>query len=703
MANIQVAIDGPAGSGKSSICKMVAERLNFTHIDTGALFRAITLYALSKKIDLTKEENYFFLNEIRLNYKDNKIYLNNKDVSKEIRESDVTKNVSQVSKIKSVRNKVLDIEREIASKGNILMDGRDIGSVVLPNAQVKIFLTASIEARALRRFKELEAKGENITMEAVLEDIKIRDEKDSTREIAPLKQASDAILVDTTNMTISEVCDKIIEIVRNKVGIIMGLEEKEITSMDDVEFGKRHRKGDIIEAKVVEVKDDVCYLDVNMFTEGRIYLNHFTLDKTQKSLKNLVSIGDTIKVEITEIKEEETDGLILCSRLKLLRNEKFKEIEELAKEGTPVKVVVAKEVLGDNADNKNVLKGYVCDFEGVNVFMPRSQVYGKCVIGDEIEGIFIEAEAKKQKAIFSSREYKQKEMQELQANELQSLHEGDIKEVTVVKIVPYAAFVKFDYVQAKLPLAEVSHSYINSIEDELHVNDKIEVKIIQIKNDKIIVSRKACLKTPMELFVEEHKVGDVLTGKVVKKLEDGRGLILEIAKDVKGLLRKVDYSHNPKDNYAAYVKLDDEIQVQITNIDAKNARISLSRKSLIDNPWSRVEAKKGEVTKAVVSEIINDDSEDKFAGLVVTCYGVDGFIPIKEALEVNAKGKLSDYYAVGDEVIAIVTYINPREWKLNLSINRYKKEEENKKTQSLLDKQDDSMPTIGDIINADLK
>ena len=124
---------------------------------------------------------------------------------------------------------------------------------------------------------------------------------------------------------------------------------------------------------------------------------------------------------------------------------------------------------------------------------------------------------------------------------------------------------------------------------------------------------------------------------------------------------------------------------------------------MIDNPWSRVEAKKGEVTKAVVSEIINDDIEDKFAGLVVTCYGVDGFIPIKEALEVNAKGKLSDYYAVGDEVIAIVTYINPREWKLNLSINRYKKEEENKKTQSLLDKQDDSMPTIGDIINADLK
>ena len=168
MSNIQVAIDGPAGSGKSSICKIVAKELNFTHIDTGAMFRAITLYALREKADLTVENSYDFLADIRLSYQDNKIYLNGEDVSQEIRESDVTKNVSQVSKMKVVRDRMLIWERELASQGNILMDGRDIGSVVLPKADVKIYLTASVEARAKRRYDELIAKGQDVKFEDVL-------------------------------------------------------------------------------------------------------------------------------------------------------------------------------------------------------------------------------------------------------------------------------------------------------------------------------------------------------------------------------------------------------------------------------------------------------------------------------------------------------------------------------------------------------
>ena len=687
MSNIQVAIDGPAGSGKSSICKIVAKELNFTHIDTGAMFRAITLYALREKADLTVENSYDFLADIRLSYQDNKIYLNGEDVSQEIRESDVTKNVSQVSKMKVVRDRMLIWERELASQGNILMDGRDIGSVVLPKADVKIYLTASVEARAKRRYDELIAKGQDVKFEDVLNDIKVRDEKDSTRAIAPLKMASDAILVDTTNMTIAEVCAQIIKIVKNKVGSIMSQEEKEITSMDEVEFGKRLRKGQVVTGTVVAVEDNVCYLDLHDFTEGQIYLDHFTLDKTQTSLKHLVSVGDEVQVEITEIKEGEVSGEILCSRLRLLRAEKFNSLEPLVTDKTPIKVKVVSKV----KDNK----GYQVNYEGINLFMPQSQAPKKCEIGMELEGILLEVNPEKARAIFSAREYENSMFEANRQAELATIHEGDVLEGTVVKILPFACFVKFNYVQAMLRLSEISHTFINKIEDVLKVGDKVTVKVISVKNDKVVVSRKAVLPTPFASYVAEHKVGEKVTGKVVNKLP--YGILVELAPNVKGLLHQSEYSWNPNDNYQAYVKVDDEIEVIISNIDVEKERISLSRKAMLDNPWSRVKAKVGDVCDCKITEITED-------GLKVETLGVDGFIPTAAVLAKDAKGKLEDFYAVGDEVKAIITEIKPREWVLRLSIRRLKSLEEKAEMQKYLDEnQDNSNVTLGDMFKDILK
>ncbi len=683
---IQIAIDGPAGSGKSSICKLVAKELNFTHIDTGAMFRAITLYALRKKIDLTNEDEYDFLDDIKLSYKANKIYLNSEDVSTLIRKADVTNNVSQVSKIKKVREKMLVLERDLASEGNVLMDGRDIGSVVLPDADVKIYLTASVEARAKRRYAELKLKNENITLDEVKEDIIIRDKKDSTREIAPLKQASDAILVDTTNMTISEVCEQIIKIVKDKVGNIMN-EEKEITSMDEVEFGKKLRKGQIVKGVVVAVDDNVCYLDLHEFTEGQIYLDHFTLDKTQTSLKHLVSVGDEIEVEITEIKEGDASGEILCSRLRLLRNEKFNNLVSLVETKEPITVKVTQ-VLKDN-------KGYLVDYEGISLFMPRSQAPRNVNLNTELEGILLEVNPAKGRAVFSSRAYESSVLAQNKDAELQSIHEGDVISGEVVRILPFACFIKLNYVQAILRLSEVSHTYINKIEDVLKVGDKIEVKVLSIKNGKISVSRKALLPTPFEAYVNEHKVGETIKGKVVSKLP--YGILVELAPNVKGLLHQSEYSWNPNDNYQAYVKLEDEVEVVISNIDLAKQRISLSRKALLDNPWARVKAKVGDVCDCKIEEVTED-------GLKVSTLGVDGFIPNSAILDKDDKGKVSDYYSNGDSVKAIITEIKPREWVLRLSVRRLKAMEEKKEMEKYLDENNDSSNvTLGDMFKDILK
>lgn len=216
MENFVVAIDGPAGSGKSSISKLVSEKLGFVHIDTGAMYRAVTLEALRLDIDLADETQYGFLDEISVVYMDNKIYLNGKDVSKKIRSKDVTNNVSIPSMIKKVRTKMVDYQRESAKQGLVLMDGRDIGTTVLPNADVKIFLTASAEVRAERRLKEIIESGGKTDYNVVLEEIKARDFKDSTREISPLAKASDAILLDTSFMSIDEVVQEIIKIINDK-------------------------------------------------------------------------------------------------------------------------------------------------------------------------------------------------------------------------------------------------------------------------------------------------------------------------------------------------------------------------------------------------------------------------------------------------------------------------------------------------------
>ena len=213
MKNFVVAIDGPAGSGKSSISKMVAEKMGFIHIDTGAMYRAVTLEALNRNVDVNNEAEFEFLNETKIAYLNGIIYLNGKDVSEEIRSTVVTNNVSAVSKHKFVRDKMVDYQRASASVGKVLMDGRDIGTVVLPNANVKIFLTASPEVRAQRRYDEIIAKGGQVEYDVILEEIKLRDYKDSTREISPLKQAQDAILIDTSHLTIDEVVEKISKLI----------------------------------------------------------------------------------------------------------------------------------------------------------------------------------------------------------------------------------------------------------------------------------------------------------------------------------------------------------------------------------------------------------------------------------------------------------------------------------------------------------
>lgn len=218
-----IAVDGPSGAGKSTMAKKLARALGFLYVDTGAIYRTLGLFALRQGISPEDEAavaQLLPMVSIRLDYGEDwvqKMYLNGEDVTDAIRTPEVSTAASQISAIPGVRDFLMDMQRDLAKQGNVIMDGRDIGTVVLPDADVKIFLTASAEDRARRRFEELAARGSGTDYETVLADIRERDHRDSTRSAAPLRQAEDALLVDTTGNSMEESFEVLLQTVREKL------------------------------------------------------------------------------------------------------------------------------------------------------------------------------------------------------------------------------------------------------------------------------------------------------------------------------------------------------------------------------------------------------------------------------------------------------------------------------------------------------
>ena len=209
-----IAIDGPAGAGKSTIARLLAKRKGYVYVDTGAMYRALALYFLEQGIRPEDREAVVDAcrkAEVAISYEDGvqQIYLNGRNVTSQIREEAVGNMASVTSAIPEVRARLLDLQRQLAKEQDVVMDGRDIGTHVLPEAQVKVYLTASVETRADRRYKELTEKGVSCDYEEIARDIHERDERDMNREVAPLRQAEDAVLVDSSDMTIEEVVEKI--------------------------------------------------------------------------------------------------------------------------------------------------------------------------------------------------------------------------------------------------------------------------------------------------------------------------------------------------------------------------------------------------------------------------------------------------------------------------------------------------------------
>lgn len=209
-----IAIDGPSGAGKSTVAKLLSKKLDFEYIDTGAMYRAFAYKFYINNIEINEENINKVLLETTIDYNNSNVYLDGENVEGKIRNEQISRLASEISKLQPVREKLVSLQRQIASTKNIVIDGRDITTVVFPNAEFKFYITASAQTRAIRRYKEHINKGENVILEEIVDDINKRDHNDMTRENSPLKIAEDAIIIDTSELSIDEVINKLINIIK---------------------------------------------------------------------------------------------------------------------------------------------------------------------------------------------------------------------------------------------------------------------------------------------------------------------------------------------------------------------------------------------------------------------------------------------------------------------------------------------------------
>ncbi|MFA5692057.1 MAG: S1 RNA-binding domain-containing protein [Acholeplasmataceae bacterium] len=459
--------------------------------------------------------------------------------------------------------------------------------------------------------------------------------------------------------------------------------------MSDFIFPKR---GQIVEGEVFQVKKNVVIISFNAATEGTIYREYYD-NPAPEDLRTVVKVGDKIRAKVTNVSEGDDSSVILLSRLPLIKESKLEILSEAYEEK---KIIEAKVI---KAQSKGLILGY----EGFEMFLPYTLLDFELkdkkeeLINTKLEVVIEEFKpslrrpriiASRRPIYEALRALEFEKRQQLRHDELETIKTGDVLTGTIDSIEKHAAFVKFKHVSGMLRISQVSHYRLNEVEDVLKIGDEVTVKVIKKEGNRLDLSMKALLPTPYEAYFADHKVGDKVSGIVVSKLPFG--VIVEVSKDVKGLLHRNEYSWNPQDNFDAYLKIGDNIDVVIMSIDKKNEKFSLSKKTLEHNPWAKLKLRVGDVIETRIEEVTED-------GLKVSYESVDGFIPTKEAHN-DPKVNVLDYYEVGTKVNATVTDFNRNQWILKLSVKRNQQTIERKEIEKYLDKPEAETITIGDLI-----
>lgn len=687
----KIAIDGPAGAGKSTIAKIIAKKLNIEYIDTGAMYRAVTLKALRLGVDMEDENAYGFLETTVLDICNGRFIMDGEDVSEAIRTVEVTENVSTPSKIGVVRSYLVDYQRKISDSKSVIMDGRDIGTVVLPNAELKIYLIASVECRAKRRMLEREQSGIFKSLEETMLEIETRDHKDSTRKISPLKCAEDAIVVDSSDMTIDEVVSEIIKLV-NERGLIKMSEKNE-----------KYYVGQTVTGTVTGVNSNAIYLEIEEGVKAVIYANDLLEVPGKLYLEYSEGAEYTAQVKSIGKDKKNPNVVVLYLSTKLAYEKEQAEAKEKALQEKIAQFHAIKEA--DEVINAKVLRttknGAELLYNNTKLFLSYkhsslSEDALKQLKGEEIPVIVLYVNEERHFISVSQIAAEKKQKRLAKEAAYGALEVGQVVEGEVVSILAYGAIVKLGLVSGLLHASEIDHFPVKDVKKVLSVGKKVTVKVIKIDEEKIGLSMKALTTHPWEVLKEKYHVGDVFEGTVKKIIP--AGLIIELTPEYSGLMPKMEYSWLVNEKYDGVVNEGDKILVKVMNIDDKKFRVSLSHRETVENAWSGIKLRKGEIVEV---EVVRDVER----GAEVTYKTVTGFLPVNEVSSAKRVTNVTDEFAAGTKVNAMVLECDPNRAKLVVSVKAIEVAKERESFDSYMkeQEQENTGSTIGDLLGDALK
>lgn len=671
-----ITIDGPSGAGKSTVAKLIADKLGFKYLDTGAMYRSVTLYMIENQVDIKNEEEVInALNKLNIGFDSNyRIYLDSQDITEDIRKEKVVKFVSEVSAISSVRQKMVDLQRDIAKEGNYILDGRDAGSVVFPNADYKFYLEASLEERAKRRYKEELSKEVDISFEAVKESIKKRDKYDSNRKDSPLVVPENAIIIDTTNMTIDEVAEEITDIFLNKKTIsIFDINSDNLRNREGImednnlsneqerneflkaveEFGEgdnnnSYKVGNIVKGKIEKFDDSDVFINLNYKVEGKINRSEFEREPY---------IGEELEALIDSVDND--NGYFILSKAKLDKRRAQFVIEDAIKNNKSVKGIVKEVIKG----------GFNISIMGYQAFCPFSQIEINKGIKDE-EHIGKEYDfriiKKKGKDIVVSRRAYQEEKQNSNIETfLNNLKEGDIINGKVKNIERYGAFIGItEGLDGFLYRENMSWAKIINPKDIITRGEERAFKVLSIDREKhrVDLGLKQLENDSWVQFIEEYHVGDIIKGEVtnIKKF----GAFVKVYDDVEGLIHISDLSWNSHVNSPSdFVKKGAYLECKILAIDVPERKLTLGLKQAQENPWDTVsrDFPVKSIVKCKPKRILKNFAVFELPN------GLEGICDIGDFDWINSIVNIKDYIKENEYIDMVILSIDRDKQRIKLS------------------------------------
>lgn len=658
-----IAMDGPAGTGKSTIAKLVAERAGFTYVNSGNLYRAITLASIRAGVALEDEAAVVELARgLALDYRGSKLYLGDEFVEPLLRSDEVEARVAKLSAIVPVRHVVNAILRRLAAGRDAVVEGRDITTVVFPDAELKIYVDASVEARAKRRHEQGTS---GLSYEDVLKSIQERDEIDRTKAEGSLKRADDAVYLDTSYLTIDQVYEKVygkIQQQGNRMGkevemdavVPSGdsfqtqLQEQYLKSMDQLE------EGDLVEGHVVQVASDCVFVDVGAKSEGKIPLTEFAIAP---------KVGDIVTVVL--MKKETRSGETYVSKSKADEKVHWRNIQNAHKNHETVEGLIAKEIKGGFEVNL----GY-----GLRAFLPVSKAdLQRVESGDYLlnkkSKFYIERlySDKRVNIVVNRREWLELEVKSRREQFFSAVQIGDVVKGEVKSFTSFGAFIDLGGFDGLLHINDMSWGHVTKPKDFVKKGQEIELKVIKIDpaEGRINLSLKHFGRDPWETFEERYHLDAVVNGKVTKLTD--YGAFIELEEGIEGLAHISEFSWVKRVKRPdEMLKIGDSVECMILGYDLDQQKVSLGLRQVHENPWTTIDSRYPVGTR-LTRKVVKITAAGAFVQLEE---GIDGFLPAEELSWTKRVRNAGSEVQAGEEIEVMVIENQAEDRNIRLSVRR---------------------------------